>query len=64
MTPHDVDGATTMRHLDDVARLSGLPREMYLAEIERSHGREYRLAVAREDIRRRNEPADTEGQGF
>lgn len=64
MTTHDVDGAAMLRHLADLARLSGLPRDMYLTEIERSHGAEYRLALAREDIRRRDEPASTEGMGL
>ncbi len=64
MKPHDVTGDATVRHLADLGRLSGLPREMYLSEIERSHGHEYRLALAREDIRRRNEPASTEGMGL
>lgn len=55
MTSHPVDGAATLRHLDDLRRLSGLPRTMYLEQIERAHGHEYRLALAREDQARRAE---------
>lgn len=55
MTAHEVSGQETVRHLDELRRLTGLPRTMYLEQIERVHGHEYRLALAREDQARRAE---------
>lgn len=50
---HPFDGAETVRHLAALAKLTGHAREMLLDDIERAHGRDYRMALAREDIRRR-----------
>lgn len=54
MNTYDVSGEETLMHLRRLADLNGRQRTDYLDEIEHAHGHEYRVAVAREDMRLRD----------
>jgi len=55
-TTHGIDGATMLRHLADISRLSGHPRTMYLVQHGVRHGPAFRAKLERiwsEDLSKR-----------